>query len=213
MQSPKGGTTAAELIERLGADSDYQARMEERRQEVERLTKERRREQAPLLRELAAIGIEIDDVWQLTQGKPVDASALPTLLAHIALSYEPHTLLGIRMALARGAGAGQEARSLVWQALVAMLRADAMPLDPASAVLGTVAELARPADTPLLIELISNQELGRGRILLVRNLMRSRKPEARAALLALEHDPDLHIEIAARLKASGRSRPETHALL
>jgi len=62
-----------------------------------------------------------------------------------------------------------------------------------------ISDMAQPSDLGTLIDLISDQSLGVGRIFLVQNLVRSKKPEARATLLQLQDDPDIAKEITARL--------------
>ena len=65
-----------------------------------------------------------------------------------------------------------------------------------------ISDMAQPRDLPTLIDLLSDRSIGTSRIFLVSNLMRSKKPEGRAALLRNQNDPDLEKEIAARLARS-----------
>ncbi len=63
-----------------------------------------------------------------------------------------------------------------------------------------ISAMARPGDLYCLIDLITDRSLGSHRVFLGRNLMRSKKPEARQTLLNLRDDPELQKEIGARLK-------------
>ena len=67
--------------------------------------------------------------------------------------------------------------------------------------MGAISDMARPSDLDTLIDLLSDPSLGTGRIFLISNLMRSQKPAARAALLRQKDDPQLNVEIRARLVA------------
>lgn len=67
-----------------------------------------------------------------------------------------------------------------------------------------ISDMAQPGDLHTLTDLLSDPSLGTSRIFLVSNLMRSKRPEARTALLRNQADPDLTEEITARLS---RSRP------
>ncbi|WP_097062367.1 hypothetical protein [Sphingomonas guangdongensis] len=98
----------------------------------------------------------------------------------------------------------KDARPIVWDTLVSRLRSHELQSAAAEGVFTAIATMARPADLPTLIDLLSDPALGRGRIFLVRNVMRSRRPEAKAALIRLKDDPDLATEIAARLS---RAKP------
>ncbi len=65
--------------------------------------------------------------------------------------------------------------------------------------MASIAEMARSDDLHTLIDLLSDRSLGPNRIYLVNKLMRSKRPEARTALLRLEADPDLTKQITACL--------------
>lgn len=199
--------TAAQWLAHRSADPAVTAATEARQKDVGRQAEERRREQAPLLRDLAAAGIETRDVWDLAGSADPTPDVGPVLLAHLARAYHPHTLVGIRSALVKASkAAGSQASRLVLDALVARLRAGLLPPDAAQETLAAISELARPADLPLLFALIRDQALGPGRLLLVANLTRSRNAAARKTLLALQEDPDLRREIVHRLKTGRKAR-------
>jgi hypothetical protein len=69
-------------------------------------------------------------------------------------------------------------------------------------VMAAISDIAQPSDLHTLIDLLSDPLLGPNRIYLVSNLMRSKKPEARSALLRKQSDPDLNREITFRLSRS-----------
>jgi len=152
-----------------------------------------------LLRDLAAAGFPVRTVWDLVNARSPYTRALPILLNHLDKPYADRTLEGIARALAV-----KEARAIAWEAMLANLRSNDFKGDAASALVVAISAMARPEDLPRLIELIRDPSLGQKRIHLVRNLTRSRQKAARETLLHLRYDPDLEIEIAARLKRSAR---------
>jgi hypothetical protein len=83
-----------------------------------------------------------------------------------------------------------------------MIKTHAVDRAAATGLMFSISEMARPSDLEALIELIRDSSLGSDRVFLVSNLARSKRPQARAALLDLQEDPDLANEISARLKTS-----------
>jgi len=81
-----------------------------------------------------------------------------------------------------------------------MLKTGALPENAAHGAMAAISAMARPSDLQTLIDLIRDCTLGSLRIYLVGNLMRSKRPEARATLLELRDDPVLRKEIAIRLR-------------
>ena len=191
----KGPIAAAELLAELGADPDWLAmRAAKDRELVERRARLRAEEQ-PLLDELASLGIAVESVWRLNSSFESYEAAIPVLLSHLEQPYSPRLREGIARALGSKA-----ARPTAWAPLLAMVRSGALSGEVADGVMAAISAMAQPADLGTLIALIKNRSLGSPRLFLVGNLMRSKKPEARATLAQLEGDPDLHKEIAVRLK-------------
>ncbi len=195
MQKRRGPVTAAELAARLEADPDWVARRDARERDRAQREQQSHIEQAPLLSDLQAIGIVVNNVWNLVNTATPYPQALPILLRHLSKQYSERTLEGIARALAV-----KDARLIAWDHLIASLRKKLFPKEPNDAIMVAIAAMARPTDLECLIDLIKDESLGSCRIFLVRNLMRSKRQEARNVLLSLRDDPDLKREIAARLK-------------
>jgi len=83
--------------------------------------------------------------------------------------------------------------------LVSLIKTHALEVSAAEGVMAAISEMAQPGDADTLIELLSDRSLGPSRVYLVSNLMRSKKQEARFALMRHQIDPDLTKEITARL--------------
>ena len=197
MGAIKGPITAAELMAKLRADPQWVAADKERARIHAERAEASRLEQKPLLDDLAAIGVSVDRVDRLLSMINPDEGIYPILLDHLGRSYSPMLLEWIGRSFGR-----KSARPLIWDTLVSMLTSHAIEGPAAEGVMAAISDMASPSDLDTLIDLVTDQSLGIGRIYLVRNLMRSKKPEARATLQRLQNDPDLHVEITARLKAS-----------
>lgn len=96
----------------------------------------------------------------------------------------------------------KSARPIVWESLVRLIKDHVLDDSALGGVLAAVSEMAHPRDASTLIDLVSDRSLGASRLFLVSNLMRSKRPEARATLLRLQDAPELTKEITARLHRS-----------
>ena len=94
------------------------------------------------------------------------------------------------------------ARPIVWDALINIIKSNVLKGRGMDGAIAAISEMARPGDLSALIDLFGDRSLGSSRILLVRNLTRSKRPEARAALIRLQPDPVLNKEITIRLSRS-----------
>ena len=95
-----GGMTAAELMEKLSKDKEYQARAADR--EKQRLAKEAasREEQRQLAADLARVGVPVHSAWELVNTADPYPAAIPVLLNHLRRPYSERTKEGIARALA-----------------------------------------------------------------------------------------------------------------
>lgn len=194
MEIARGGMTAGQLLARLATDPQYQAMRNARDRELSELAQQRLREQLPLLKQLAALDIVVDWVGRLLEMSNLDERIYPVLLDHLRKPYSPWLLEWIGRAFGRKA-----ARPIVWNTLVSLIKTHALEVSAAEGVMAAISEMAQPGDADTLIELLSDRSLGPSRVYLVSNLMRSKKQEARFALMRHQIDPDLTKEITARL--------------
>jgi hypothetical protein len=190
----RGGITAGELLSQLATDPEYQAMRLARDQDLARIADERMREQQSLLNDLAAAGTVVDWVGRLLEIPTPDERIYPVLFEHITKPYTPWLLEWIGRAFGR-----KSARFVVWERLLGLIKSYTLPDGAVEGVMASISEMARPQDLPTIIDLLSNRSLGRHRVYLVINLMRSKRKEARDALIKNQDDPDLNIEIIARL--------------
>ena len=117
MARKKGGIGAWELMQQLQADPEWVARRDAReakRAKAEALFKI---EEEPIIADLAASGVEVDDVWDLVNTNASYPAAIPVLLDHLRRSYHVRIREGIIRALTV-----KEAKGLAGDAILNELR-------------------------------------------------------------------------------------------
>lgn len=193
--------TAEELLSKLASDPAYQRiRLDRQREHAEFVETIRDAEKSFLL-ELGEIGIDVDGIWKLIEHPPLPKCAVDLLLDFLKRPIHDRVGEGVARALAN-----VQDRSWVWETLIEHARYGDFSTNTNMGLWAAISELAGPSDLSTLIALIRDPALGQNRVFLVRNLMRSKKHEARAVLEELSDDPDLKIEIGERLSKSRRTR-------
>jgi hypothetical protein len=95
--------SAADLMGRLLSDPEWvrenAKREAEHKAAIEQRREELRPEQAPLLADLASVGIEVDSVWDLVNAKWSYPAAIPVLCAYLQRVRHPLLREGIIRAL------------------------------------------------------------------------------------------------------------------
>lgn len=192
--------TAREYEAILAADPAYQAMREAKEAEHAKLVEQRARDMRPLLEDLAAVGVVVDRPSRLLEDPNPNQAIYPVLLDHLTRRDTPTWLLEwIGRAFGR-----KSARPIVWDTLVDLIKSHSLEKSAVEGVMVAISDMAQPRDLATLIDLLADRSIAAGRIFLVSNLMRSKKPEARAALLRNQDDPELAKEIEARLSRSRR---------
>jgi hypothetical protein len=190
--------TAEEHAAQLDADPGYLRR----RAEQQRVLSERKaylsEAAAPILSDLASVGILTDDVWKVRAEKKESAKAIPILLDHLQRSYPSEIRAGIAQRLAVRA-----TRKIGWKILVDEYRKTDINDDHVKQSIASA--LAGASDDSVIDDLIAlakDRSQGSSRILLLRGIRRSRRPEAKEAIEELANDPDLATEIKSWRKGS-----------
>jgi len=178
-------------------DQAYQGMRKAREAAHAKIVEQRAQEMRPLLDDLAAVGVAVDRPSRLLEIPDPGERIYPVLLDHLTRPYNPWLLEWIGRAFGR-----KSARALVWDTLVNLIKSHSLEKSATEGIMVAISAMAQPRDLATLIDLLSDRSIGTSRIFLVSNLMRSKKPEARAALLRHQDDPDLAREITARLARS-----------
>jgi hypothetical protein len=198
---------ATELTRQLEADPEWVARQDERKKLQRQIGDELKQDAMPLIAALHGVGINVGSIWDLVNTSEPYPAALPVLVAHLDGPYDARNREGIARALAV-----RNARKLARDKVLNIIETRWVELakDLRDGLMVAICGMASPDDLHKLIDLINDRGLGSSRVFLVTNLMRSRKREAREALLQLKDDPDLEREIAYRLRRSSASGPGAH---
>lgn len=200
MGSKRGGMTLQEHEAKLASDPAYLAMRKANEAEQAKLVEQRARDIRPILEDLAAVGVVVDRPSRLLEDPNPDQAIYPVLLDHLTRPDTPTWLLEwIGRAFGR-----KSARPIVWDTLVDLVKSHRLQKSAVEGVMVAISDMAQPRDLATLIDLLADRSIGTSRIFLVSNLMRSKKPEARAALLRNQADPELAREIEARLSRSRR---------
>jgi hypothetical protein len=186
--------TAGELLEQLAADPEYQARMAKKQAEFDKRDAELERAEQPLLKALAAIGINVTTVYDLVNTRLAYQEALPVLLEHLQRPYPVEIREGIARALAvRGA-------RFAWHRLRELYAEEE---DPRMRDVLALA-VGNSADQTVLDQVISlarDPQHGNSRLMLLFALKRfKRDPRAWHAIQDLATDPTFAYEIGRYLK-------------
>jgi hypothetical protein len=192
MFKPKAGITAEELMRQLENDPEFVRRRAEQEKQLAEREAKSRKEQAALLRDLSAAGVNVSTVWDLVNTSASYTAALPILLDHLRHPYSD----GIREGIAR-ALAVRATRPIGWSVLVDEFSKTELSSERVKD--GLAIALAGASDDTViseLIELAKDKRHGDSRLLLLLGIKRSKSPEAKGAIEQLANDPDLKNEIA-----------------
>lgn len=184
--------TAEELLAKLNQDPVYLQRKAQDESALERLRIELSDAEAPLVKELRSVGLNVSSVWDLVNTSNSYELAIPILLKHLRMPYPDAIIAGIARALGT-----QDAREYGWRIIVDQyVKTD--PIANPRAKEGLAVALAGASDDSViddLVDLITDEKNGESRVLLLLGLRRSKAPQARQAILDLSRDPQFEEEI------------------
>lgn len=160
--------TAAELMAQLKADPEYQAKRKAIEDELARQRAVWERAQAPLIADLADVGVHVRSVWDLVNDPVVYPQALPVLVEHLKRDYPSRVRAGIARALAVPEAA------FAWDEIKkAYVASSSDDLQQGSAV--ALAVIAGTSHVSELMDLARDKRNGQSRVLLLEAIGRSRE--------------------------------------
>jgi len=189
MPGKKKSITAGEMIAKLEDDLGYQTRVAERDRRIsERVAKERE-EQKSLLADLAAIGIDVETVWDLVNSSEPYPLAVPVLIAHLERGYSSRIMEGIVRALTVEPARGKAGPVLV--------RAFQTVHDEQLRwVIGNALSIVASSDEYNVVrELLRDTRYGSSRSMLAHAVARLGKEECSSELIALLGDGDVAAQV------------------
>ncbi|NOU34657.1 MAG: hypothetical protein HOO96_42750 [Polyangiaceae bacterium] len=167
-----------------------------------RRIEEERLAQAPLLDDLASVGLPVETVWHLVDMRMPYPHAVPILLAHLGRPYPARVLEGIARALAV-----PEAR-VGWNELASMF-VETPVRSLKVALAGALAAAADERHLPEVLRLVRDPSHGPARLPLLEAVGKSRDARAIVALCQLEDDEDLGETAQRILRRKQRPQPKT----
>jgi hypothetical protein len=194
--------TSADLMAQLNADPEYVSRIKKQDEAIRAQAEELACAEAPLVDELRHAGVPISSIWDLVNSKENYPQLIPILLAHLDRPYPLKVREGIARALAV-----KESRPF-WNSLVERYLAET---DTSSNGMKWALHLAIAASADIsvldiLLTLVRDKRHGRNRALFVDALARIDDPRAKATLVELADDPDLHGDVQRVIKKATRRK-------
>jgi hypothetical protein len=186
---PKGPITAEEAMRRLNADPDYRAKVERLNAEHAADTERHRQVTEELREDLAAVGVEVDTIWDLVNAKRVPTAAGPVLATHLLeRDYDNAEVDAIARALSSTRPAEY------WAPLVDAYKTEQRQRAKDGLAIAVSGALTHDHLDEYLA-LIRDRNLGTSRILLLHPITRLREDWVDEFLNELIDDPDLKVQI------------------
>lgn len=178
---------AEDFLAKLANDSEYQRMLRDKELQREQLQNELAADEAELVTEIRANGVEVQSIWDLVNTEAGYRSAIPTLLKHLAVAHHPRTLQGIVRALTT-----PEAKDVAFTPLVRLFR----KTDDADCELkwllgAAIAEATTEENVNEVIELANDASHGRGREYLPLGLVTASRERVLPILEGWANDPTL----------------------
>jgi hypothetical protein len=181
--------TAAELLAELESDPTFRGRRLEREQVRSREAEKLAEAEAPLVAELAALGLDVSSAWDLVnRSNRAYPNAVPVLVEHLQRQYPDAIRAGIARALAV-----TEARAY-WRTLSRLYREEKGQLAKEGLAVA-ISSIATDDVMDDLIALAREPDNGPSRVLLLSALEGSHDQKATRALMDLGSDPELKKQV------------------
>jgi len=178
-------------MRQLENDPAFALRKAEQEQQLAEREAESRKEQGALLRDLAAVGVNVSTVWDLVNSSASYTAAVPILLDHLKRPYSDGTREGLARALAV-----RTTRPLGWNVLIDEFeKTDSSNKRVKDGLAVALAGASDDDVIPELIKLAKDRRHGTSRVLLLLGIKRSKSPVAMRAIKQLADDPELSKEI------------------
>jgi hypothetical protein len=195
--TPAEGMTALELLALMSPQqrAEYDAQVASRRIGAQKPDPE----QAPILADLRAIGVDVHSVWSQFLQPDEDPRIYEILLRHLQSGgYDIRTMEGMATKFERPSG------RKYWSQLRELYLASPPGTTYRDALAASLGVSGRKQQLDGLIELVGRKELGESRILLMHKIKRVGGERGLALIESLRDDPELGIEAKVLLKQKPR---------
>lgn len=190
------GIYAFEHMRELEANPEWVAARDREDEELARAEAELSLIEAPMVRDLKRVGLQVESVWDLVNTRGSYPEAMPALLSHLRRPYPIEIREGIARALAV-----PETRDLAWRRIKKLFidETDQRMKEAYAVALAAAAIDEQAIDE--VVALLRDRRHGPTRILFLSVLDRwTDESRARGVLMALGTDPDLQFEVQVVLR-------------
>jgi len=197
----RGAMTLAEhdaLLKAEGRYEEVQAVHRRQEEERERHAAELRQAEAPLVKELRKVGLQVESVWDFVNTREPYPEAIPILMEQLEGDYPPEYPAKIRSGIARALAVPVLA-SEDWHVLLRCYRLEPDPQVRFALSLALQVN-ARREHYPQLLELVRDPSVGQDRVVFAEALYRFPSDEVTSLLKSLTSDPELGENIQRILK-------------
>ena len=178
---------ADEFMKELQADPEWRAVQAANERRVAGQEAWHAEQEAPVVAALAEVGVEVESVWDLVNGKDDHyADAVPVLVEHLRDDSYPDR---VREGIARSLSFRKAAPA--WPAIVELYRSTTDSFDLQQGLAVAMAGAVTDETVDELVAEAHREEHGESRLLLLLGLERLRTPKARKALEGLADHPEL----------------------
>ena len=192
-RSESGGMTANELLRRLEADPAWVLERDRREAALADVSETRRRDEAPVVAALSAVGLEVASLWMLDSSVAGREDVLAVLLDHMSRpTYSDFT----REAIARSIG--RTGIQSAWPELARRYCGAPGPREAQGLAVALV-ECAGAGRLEDLLAMLRDPTLGSSRLLMIRSVTRRLRGRGDDVLRELALDDQLSDEAAAVL--------------
>lgn len=186
---------ADEFMKELQADPVWRAAQAENVRRVAEQEERHAEQEAPVVAALAEVGVEVESVWDLVNGKDDHyADAVPVLVEHLRDDSYPDR---VREGIARSLSFRKAAPA--WPAIVELYRSTTDSFDLQQGLAVAMAGAVTDETVDELVAEAHREEHGESRLLLLLGLKRLRTRKATEALAGLRDDPELGDNAAKQL--------------
>ncbi|WP_107771074.1 hypothetical protein [Nocardioides sediminis] len=187
--------SADEFMKELEADPEHRAAQAEQESELAEQEERYAEAEAPLVRALADIEVEVKSVWDLVNTSDDYSVAIPVLEEHLKDDSYPDR---IREGIARSLSFRKAAPG--WPTIVNLYRSTTESFDLQQGLAVAMAGTVTDETVDELVAEARCEEHGESRVLLLLGLKRLRSAAAKEALESFVDDPDLGENATKQLK-------------
>ena len=181
-------------MEKLKHDKDYQQRFAEKEAAREARVKELRSAEKPIVKDLRAVGVKVESVWDLVNTSDPYPAALPVLLRHLSKGGYPD-----RVMESLGRALAVKPAAVYWEELRQLYLSSVNPGEMEGLAVALTASATKD-HVDVLISLLGSDDRGSTRIHFLRKILRLGGERGLEVVADLQADETFGREATALMK-------------